>query len=274
MTTLIVDRRRWRIATSGALLAAAMVAPAWAQDATTQTNADGTVTLDTAGVITPAAQAVLNRMTATLNSLRRYGLTARITRDQVLPFGYKLQNNELARMWVDAPRNMRMEVEGDIKNRTYVYDGTQLTVFAPDLNVYSTTAAPGTLGELVRVLLDTGVEIPLIDMLYQGNSGNLAEDVRVGIVVGDSEVDGVATDHLAFRQPDVDWQLWVEKGAQALPRKLLITTRYEVGDPQYQATLQWDLKPTIAAKSFAFVPPAGATRIEARTTLVADGGGK
>jgi hypothetical protein len=167
-----------------------------------------------------------------------------------------------------------MEVEGDIKNRTYVYDGTQLTVFAPDLNVYSTTAAPGTLGELVRALLDTGVEIPLIDMLYQGNNGNLAEDVRVGIVVGDSEVDGVATDHLAFRQPDVDWQLWVEKGAQALPRKLLITTRYEVGDPQYQATLQWDLKPTIAEKSFAFVPPADATRIQARTTLVADGGGK
>ena len=273
MTTLIIHRRWLHVATRAVLLASAMVAPAWAQ-ATAETNPDGTVTLDTAGVITPAAQAVLDRVTATLNSLRRYAVTARITRDQVLPFGYKLQNNESARMWVDAPRNLRMEVEGDIKNRTYVYDGAQLTVFAPDLNVYSTSAAPGTLGELVRVLLDAGVEIPLIDMLYQGNKGNLAEDVRVGIVVGESEVDGVATDHLAFRQPDVDWQLWVEKGAQALPRKLLITTRYEVGDPQYQAILQWDLKPTIAPGAFAFVPPAGATKIAARTALVADGGAK
>ncbi len=274
MTNMIIRRLWLRTATRGVLLAAAMSAPAWAQDATTATNADGTVTLDTGGVITPAAQAVLDRMRATLNSLRRYVVTANITRDEVLPFGYKLQNNESARMWVDAPGHLRMEVEGDIKNRTYVYDGAQLTVYAPDLNVYSTTAAPGTLGELVRVLLDSGVELPLIDMLYQGNNGNLAEDVRVGIVVGDSDVDGVATDHLAFRQPDVDWQLWVEKGAQALPRKLLITTRYEVGDPQYQAMLKWDLKPAIDAKSFAFVPPANATRIEARTALVAEGGGK
>ena len=274
MTTLITDRRWLRIATGGMLLAAVSVAPAWAQDAPAEADVDETVALDTAGVITPAAQAVLDRMTATLNSLRRYAITARITRDEVLPFGYKLQNNESARMWVDAPTRLRLEVDGDIKNRTYIYDGAQLTVFAPDLNVYSATAAPDTLGELVSGLLDAGVEMPLIDMLYQGNTGNLAEDVRVGIVVGDSEVEGVATDHLAFRQPDVDWQLWVQKGAQALPRKLLITTRYEVGDPQYQAILQWDLKPVIDAKSFAFVPPAGATKIEARTTLVAEGGGK
>ena len=274
MTTLISHRRWLRIATRGVVLAAAMVAPAWAQDAAAETDVDGTVALDTGGVITPPAQAVLDRMTTTLNSLRRYAVTARITRDEVLPFGYKLQNNESARMWVDAPRRLRMEVAGDIKNRTYVYDGAQLTVFAPDLNVYSATAAPDTLGELVQVLLDAEVEMPLIDMLYQGTTGNLTEDVRVGIIVGDSVVDGVATDHLAFRQPDVDWQLWVEKGANALPRKLLITTRYEVGDPQYQALQKWDLKPVIDEKSFSFVPPAGATKIEARTKLVADGGGK
>lgn len=273
MTTLITDRRWLRFATRGILLAAIVVAPAWAQDAPADTD-DGTVALDSSAAISPAAQAVLDRMTATLNSHKRYAVTAHITRDEVLPFGYKLQHNEIARMRVESPNRLRLDVEGDIKNRTYVYDGAQMTTFAPDLNVYATTAAPSTLGDLVRVLLDAEVEMPLIDMLYHGNTGNLTEDVRIGIVVGDSRVDGVATDHLAFRQPDVDWQLWVEKGANALPRKLLITTRYEVGDPQYQAILQWDLKPVIDEKSFAFVPPAGATRIESRTKLVADGGGK
>ena len=81
------------------------------------------------------------------------------------------------------------------------------------------------------------------------------------------------TDHLAFRQPDVDWQLWVEKG-QALPRKLLITTRYQVGDPQYQVIMRWDLKPQIDAKAFTFVPPSGATKVPHHTELVAEGGGK
>ena len=213
-------------------------------------------------------------MKATFNSLDRYALSAQITRDEVLPFGYKLQNNESARLWVERPNRLRLEVAGDMKNRTYVYDGKQLNMFVPDLNVYSTTAAPATLGELVDKLLDVGIEMPLIDMLYHGYGGNLTEDVRVGLVVGDSQVDGVATDHLAFRQPDVDWQLWVEKGPQALPRKLLITTRYAVGDPQYQAIMRWDLKPSIDAKAFTFVPPSGATKVTNHTELVAQGGAK
>ena len=109
-------------------------------------------------------------------------------------------------------------------------------------------------------------------MLYHGNAGSLTEDVRVGLLVGETEIDGVATDHLAFRQPNVDWQLWVQKGAQALPRKLLITTRYAVGEPQYQAVMAWNLTPAIDAKAFTFAPPASATEIPHRTQLVASGG--
>jgi hypothetical protein len=279
MATSNPDRHWLRIVMGGLLLAATSLMPASAQDAADAEvdpaiDTDEIASLEFDSVIAPDAQAVLDRMTAAFDGLKRYAVTAHITRDEVLPFGYKLQHNESARMWVDAPTRMRMEVAGDIKNRTYVYDGAQVSMLVPDLNVYAETAAPATLGELVRVLLDAGVEMPLIDFLYHGNAGDLAEDVRVGLLVGDSVVDGVLTDHLAFRQPNVDWQLWVEKGAQALPRKLLITTRYEVGDPQYQATLDWDTKPRMDARSFTFVPPPGATRIPYKTSLVADGGDK
>src|SRR5688572_23198780 len=140
MTTLITHRPWLRLATGGILLAATIVVPAWAQDAPAETD-DGTVVLDTGATITPAAQAVLDRMTATLNSHKRYAVTAQITRDDVLPFGYKLQKNETARMWVDSPGGLRLEVAGDIKDRTYIYDGAQLTTYAPDLNVYAATPA-------------------------------------------------------------------------------------------------------------------------------------
>lgn len=268
--------RRVRISAPGFLLAMALSAPAWAQDAAAPADADAdqTVALATSSVITPEAQAVLDRMSATFDSMQRYSVSARITRDEVLPFGYKLQNNESARMWVEKPNKLRVETEGDIKNRTYVYDGSTMTMFAPDLNVYSVSAAPASIRELIGGLLDAGVEMPLIDMLYQGAMGSLTEYVRVGLVVGESEVDGVPTDHLAFRQADVDWQLWVEKGKNALPRKILITTRYEVGDPQYQAILHWELSPRLAANAFKFVPPADAAKVPSRTKLAAAGGEK
>lgn len=273
MATLL-QHRSLRIALHAMILVIAGTAPSWAQEAPAQPADDEeeAVLIDTSAIVTPAARDVLDRMTASLNALGRFSVTAHITRDEILPYGYKLQNNESAHMLVERPNRLRVDVTGDMKNRSYVYDGSKLTVFAKDLDVYASSAAPDTLGELVGVLLDAGVEMPLIDILYHGAAGNLTDDVRVGLVVGDSEVDGVATDHLAFRQPDVDWQLWVSKGTPALPRKLVITTRYEVGDPQYQATLRWDLKPRVHAKAFEFVPPKGASEITFHTDLATTGG--
>jgi hypothetical protein len=274
MARSITERRWFVVLVPGALLALSATAAVSAQEATAPGTAAAVSAPRTDGYISPEAQAVLDRMQASFKSIKRFQLTADITRDELLAFGYKLQNNESAKMWVDAPKRFRLEVNGDIKNRIYVYDGSQLTMSAPDLNVYATTPAPGTLGELVHSLLDAGVEMPLIDMLYEGNVGSLTDDVRVGVLAGDSMVDGVATDHLAFRQPEVDWQLWVEKGERALPRKLLITTRYAVGDPQYQAILHWDLAPKMDDKSFVFVPPSGATKIPYHTNLSPAGGDK
>ena len=273
MTMTTTDHRWLRVVAAVSVLAAASVSPAWGQEpSSTGARVEAEVARQPEGGVTAEAQAVLDRMTATLNSLKRVSVSADITRDELLTFGYKLQNNESARMWVEKPNRLRLELKGDIKHRTYVYDGSKLTMVVPDLNIYAETAAPDTLAELVRTLLAAGVEMPLIDMLYHGTAGSLTEDVRAGLVVGDSTVDGVLTDHLAFRQPLVDWQLWVEKGAQALPRKLLITTRYQVGDPQYQAILRWDLKPNIGATTFTFVPPADATKIPYKTELAASGG--
>jgi hypothetical protein len=283
--------RHWPSLAAGGLVA--MVAagmPAWAQEATPAAATPSPAAPPAAGsapepatppasantmggrVVTPAAQAVLDRMSAALKANRRFEVTADVTRDEVLLYGYKLQRTERARMWVDAPSRMRVEVEGDMKDRTYIYDGARFWIYAPDANVYASSPAPDNLGDLAEALLDTGVELPLIDMLYHGNIGSLADDVRVGLVAGQSEIDGVMTDQLAFRQANVDWQLWVEQGARALPRKLLITTRYEVGDPQYQAVLTWNLKPNIKADAFSFTPPAGATEIKLQTQLAASGG--
>ena len=171
MTSQITDRRWLAVAVSGVLLSFVGTPSAWAQEAAEPaTNADQTAELQTGAVITPEAQAVLDRMRAAFMGMKRYAVTAEITRDEVLPFGYKLQNNESARMWVDAPTGLRLEVDGDIKNRTYIYDGKQLTMFAPDSNVYATSEAPATLGELFRKLLDSGVEFPLIDLLSEGHA--------------------------------------------------------------------------------------------------------
>jgi hypothetical protein len=257
---------------AGALLAAPLPVSCLAQDSDAgQLGNDQVVALDTVSAISSQAQAVLDRMNASLDALKQFSVTAHVTRDEILPFGYKLQNTESATMSFKWPHGLRVEVEGDIKDRTYVYDGSQLVMYAPDANAYATTPAPKDIGDLVRQLMDAGVEMPLIDLLYHGSAGSLTEAVRVGILVGETKVDGIPADHLAFRQADLDWQLWVDKGPQALPLKLVITTRYSLGDPQYQARLHWNLKPRLDSGAFRFEPPAGTRKIPFRTSLFSVG---
>ena len=173
----------------------------------------------------------------------------------------QVANNERLDLIVQRPDKLRSDMRGDLKNRTFVYNGNKLAMYSLDNDVYIRTSAPDSLGKLVGGVLDAGVDMPLLDVLYQASGGSLTEGVRSGILVGESIIDGVACDHLVFRQATIDWQMWVQKGAQPLPRKIVITTRYEVGDPQYQANLRWNLKPTIDAKTFVFTPPDGATEI-------------
>lgn len=214
-----------------------------------------------AQAVSAEAQSVLNRMTAYLRGLKSFEIESYPSSDEVNDLGYKLQNNEHAVLTVSQPNKLRSVVSGDIRNRTYVYDGAKLTIYSPDDKVFARVDAPDTLPKLVGGLLNAGIEMPLIDMLYQTGAGTLTEQVRGGILVGESMIDGVACDHLAFRQATIDWQLWVEKGARALPRKILITTRHDAGAPQYQATMRWNLQPKIDASTFVFTPPKGVNEI-------------
>ena len=233
-----MNRHKWMRVSLAAM--ALVAAPAIAQDQ----DGAGLATADaaTGRVVTDEARLVLDRMTGYLSGLDRFEVTMQGSRDEVLPFGYKLQNNETARMVVQRPNRFRIDVDGDIKHRSYYYDGSTL----------------------LNGLLNAGVELPMIDVLRQGFDNSLLDGVRYGLLVGEAPLEGTVTDHLAFRQPSIDWQMWVAGDGQ--PRKVLITTRYEVGDPQYQATMRWNLKPRIDAATFAYTPAEGMQEIEFHST--------
>jgi hypothetical protein len=211
--------------------------------------------------LSPEARQVLDRMTAQLRQLQTFSVRTRATRDEVVALGFKLQNNETSHVIVQRPNRLRAEVTGDVRNRTIVYDGSQLWMHSPDDAAYVRVPAPDNIAALMDGLLDLGVDMPVVDFLYVAADGSLIDGVRAGILVGTTTIEGVECYQLAFRQANIDWQLWVETGARALPRKIAITTRYEFGEPQFQSILDWDLSPRIQASTFKFAPPKGSVEI-------------
>ena len=79
--------------------------------------------------------------------------------------------------------------------------------------------------------------------------------------VGASEVGGVTCEHYAFRQPGIDWQLWIQLGDFPLPRKLILTTLTDDARPQYSSILDWNLAPSFNEAAFEFDPPPDAHKI-------------
>jgi Predicted periplasmic protein (DUF2092) len=81
--------------------------------------------------------------------------------------------------------------------------------------------------------------------------------------IGQGVIDGVDCEHLAFRNADVDWQIWVEVGARPVPRKYIITSKTITGAPQYTLRIkEWRADVPVAGDAFVFKPPADAKKVE------------
>ncbi len=244
----------------------APVTPAAKPVATTQSVAQAApmappVAVDEKVTFDPMAS--LDRMGAFLRSLPAFALEAQTTKDEVLESGQKIQFQKTVQFRIRRPNFLRADVTSVDQDRSFYYDGKSFTLFARKLGYYATIEAPPTLRELHGMLDERyGVELPLADLFLFGTEDTSADEITSASYIGPSEILGLYTDHYAYRQNDIDWQLWIERGNQPLPRKLLIVTKELAAEPEYSAVLKWNLHPVLVDADFSFVPPTGAHRIE------------
>jgi hypothetical protein len=210
----------------------------------------------------PKAIAALDRMGRYLRTLTRFGVHAETTTDEVLLSGQKIQFEKTIDLKVQRPNKFRLDMTSDRKQRQLFYDGNTITVFGEKIGYYAQAKAPPTINETVQEAQNRfGIATPLADLFYWGTTDSDNEAIEGAIDVGPSRVRGVDTEQYAFRQSDVDFQIWIEKGERPLPRKLIITTKSEPSQPQYTANVAWDLEPKFDDNVFRFSPPPGAKRI-------------
>ena len=214
--------------------------------------------------IDPEATKLLKASTDFLASQQRFSVETRNTLEVVLTSGQKIQFDHAARMWLQRPNKLRADRTGDLVEQSFHYDGKSLTLSNPGEKYYATVAAPGTLEDMLdmaRTKLD--IVAPAGDLVYKNAYDILMTDVTQGFVVGKGVVEGARCDHLAFRAPHVDLQIWIQEGKEPLPRKLVITTRDVANAPQFSVVMtKWNLKPTFTPQTFSFRPPSGAKQVE------------
>ena len=213
--------------------------------------------------IDPDAISALQKMGDFLRNQQSFSVQARMTTDDQLASGQKVQFGGSVDLKIRRPDRMRVDITGDRRNERLYYDGKTFTVFGPNTGYYATFAAPGTLAELKDVLeKQYAIDLPLADLFYWGTERDGRAAIQAATRVGTANVDGFVTDHFAFRQKDVDWELWIEQGARPVPRKLVITTTSEKSRPQHATVMNWDLSAKFEDQLFTFVPSEKTHKIE------------
>ena len=209
----------------------------------------------------PAAMSALQAMGAYLRNLKSFQVEAKTTDEDVLDDGQKIQYDGVVTIVAELPGRLRAEVESDRRSRLYLYDGKTFTLFAKRLNYYATVPAPPTVRKLADVLEEKyGFSVPLEDLFLWGDPSWSTDPITAATDVGASAVEGTTCEQYAFREADIDWQIWIQKGANPLPRKLVITTKTDEARPQSTAVYTWNLAPSYNEETFVFDAPDGAAR--------------
>lgn len=244
---------------SAMTVAALLATTAYAQPAPAPAAPAGAADSD----IDPDAMEALKRMSAYLGTQTSFELKSSGAFDLVLDDGQRLQFGDNATFKVRRPNGFVIERVGDYKDRRFTYDGKQLTVSSPRTAYYAQVEAPPTIRETLALAADRyGIELPLTDLFrWSEPGGGRADDIQEALYVGPAVIDGTRTDHYAFREAEVDWQIWIAQGDSPVPRKIVITDRTDPSSPQYTATLSWNFRPAFDAQTFAFQAPAGALPI-------------
>jgi hypothetical protein len=213
--------------------------------------------------VKPEALQALKKMSAYLATLSEIQLTSKTSLDVVTTAGERIQLDGVADYRVRRPDGFVISVETDSKRRKFYYDGKHFTVYAPELGYYATAPAPPTIRQTLDTLEEKfGIQLPLEDLFrWNDPTNNPAENLTSGVFVGTATLDGVETNHYAFRQPKIDWQIWIQQGPRPLPRKVVIVDQVDPANPAYVARLTWNVSPAIQPGEFSFHPGKNAKQI-------------
>ena len=189
---------------------------------------------------------ILKAMSDYLASQKTISATFDSSLEVITPQSEKIQFASSGTLLLSRPNEIRATRTGGYADVEMVFDGKTLTVYGKNLNGYTQLESPGSVDQLIDTLRGRGWAMPGADLLLGNVYDTLSADVIEAKHIGRGVIDGVECDHLAFRNQDIDWQLWVEVGANPIPRKMVITSKAVGGAPQYTLVIR-DWKTDVAA---------------------------
>jgi len=217
------------------------------------------------GTLDQKALATLKRMCDTLTAAKSFTYKSKAIIEIPAKTGQFVTLFSHAEVALKRPDKLRVSMTGEAPHFVFYYDGKTVTAFAPATatKVFSISKAPPTIDAMLPALEErTGIRFATAPLLFGDPYRVLTCGITSAVVVGPSMVHGTVCEHLAFRSPGLNWEIWIDKGVASLPRRLAVTF---TDRPNFPRTLvefsNWNLRPWLGSGDFVFHKPVGGTEI-------------
>lgn len=218
------------------------------------------------------ARGILKAMSDYVGRQQAIELTFDSDIEVITPQLEKIQFTNSGEALLSRPDKLRAHRVGGYAEVTMFFDGKTVSIIGKNVNGYAQFDAPGGVDQLFDALrAGYGVSLPFADLLLTNSYDVLVADVLEAKHIGRGVIDGRECEHLAFRNFDTDWQLWVEVGPRPIPRKMVITSKTLNNAPQYTLRVKtWNTDAKPAPDAFVFVPPANAQQLSSDALIMLD----
>jgi hypothetical protein len=213
--------------------------------------------------VDPKALELLKQMGATLGSAKAFTYRSRSIIEVPARTGQYLTLFSSAEVALKRPDMLRAKLSGEAPHFDFYYNGDTISAFASGGKVFSVVKAPPTIDAMLPELHEqTGIRFISMPLLFSNPYEILTRGLISGMVVGSTTINGIPCEHLAFRSPGVNWEIWIESGKRALPWRLAATFTDRTNFPRTLVEfVSWNLNPWLSSNAFVFRKPAGAREI-------------
>ena len=223
--------------------------------------------------VDPQALARLKQMSNTLSSAKSFTYSTKNIVEVAAATGQFLTLFSTSDVALQRPDKLSARMRGEAPSYNFYYDGQTVSAFSPGTNVYSQAKAPATIDAMLPDLeSETGLRFATTPLLLSDPYAAMTAGLSSAVIIGPSTVHGTECQHLAFRAPGINWEIWLESNNRALPRRLAVTFTDRTNFPRTIVEFSnWNLRPWLSAGKFTFRPPADARQIPFISVLKSSG---
>ena len=254
---------------------AAAAGAGWAAEAVLAKMTPQSTSLQSAATsLDPRALDMLKLMSDKLSQAKSFRFEARSMVPVKSPNGTWISLYGTSRVVKEGSDKLFAETRGDFSPYDFYFDGKTVTAYSPTKNLYAEKAAPGTVDSVIEeAYREEGKSFPYADILVDQPYNVLTEGLISAAYVGQSTfrplsgAGSIKTDHLAFSNKGVEWQIWIDT-ENRLPRMVCATYLDHLGEPSYIVEFgDWKIDEPVTPETFLFKNVSAAAKVEFRNPM-------